>query len=123
MAGATSDLFSARLLQRKVELMRRYSIPDSVLPGSISLSHLRCGKPSCRCANRPEVRHPVWTYTFMVDGKKHTQHIAKEMLEEVKARVIAGRELLDAVREVLSINAQLMVLTRKQQIQHRRSKR
>jgi hypothetical protein len=123
MAGATSDLFSARLLQRKVELMRRYSIPDSVLPGSIALSHLRCGKPSCRCANRPEARHPFWTYTFMVDGKKHTQHIAKEMLEEVRTRVLAGREFQDAVREVLSINAQLLVLTRRQQLQRRPSQK
>ena len=65
----------------------------------------------------------MWTYTFIVDGKKHTQHIAKEILEDVKARVIAGREFQDAVREVLAINAQLMVLARKQQLQRRRSKR
>ena len=116
-------MISSRLLQRKVDLLRRFSITDSLLPGSLSLSHLRCGKHSCRCANRPEARHPVWTYTFMVDGKKHTQHIAKEMLEEVKAHVIAGREFQDAVREVLAINAQLLVLTRKQQLQRRRSKR
>jgi hypothetical protein len=48
----------------------------------------------------------------MVNGRKHTQHIAKEMLEEVQARVAAGREFQDGIREVLAINAQLLVLTR-----------
>jgi len=59
----------------------------------------------------------------MVDGKKHTQHIAKEMIEDVQTRVVAGREFQGAVREVLAINAQLMVLTRKQQLQRGRPER
>ena len=56
----------------------------------------------------------------MVDGKQRTQHVPKEMVEEVQKRVAAGREFQDAVREVLAANAQLLVLARQQQRQRRR---
>ena len=57
--------------------------------------------------------HPVWSLTFMVQGKKQVQHIPKDWVEEVRRRVKAGREFQDAVREVLAANAQLLVLERK----------
>jgi hypothetical protein len=110
---------AARLRQRKFDLLRRFSIPDNLLPGSLSASHLQCGKPTCHCADRQDSGHSIWTYTFMVDGKKHTQHIPKEMVEEMQKRVAAGREFQDAVREVLAANAQLLVLARQQQRRHR----
>jgi hypothetical protein len=56
----------------------------------------------------------------MVDGKKHTQHVPKEMVAEVQKRVAAGREFQDAVREVLAANAQLLVLARQQRRRRRR---
>jgi uncharacterized protein DUF6788 len=105
---------ASRLRQRKFALLRRFSIPADLLPGSLSVSRIRCGKPSCHCANRDDPGHPIWTYTFMVNGKKQTQHIPKEMIEEVNKRVAAGREFQDAVREVLAANAQLLVLACKQ---------
>ena len=40
---------AARLRQRKAELLRRFRIPDDLLPGSLSQSHLRCGKLTCHC--------------------------------------------------------------------------
>jgi hypothetical protein len=102
---------ASRLRQRKFQLLRRFSIPEDALPGSLSLTHLRCGKPTCHCAD--DRGHPVWSLTFMVQGKKRVQHIPKEWVEEVRRRVQAGREFQDAVREVLAANAQLLVLERK----------
>ena len=32
---------AARLRQRKFEILRRFSVPDDFLPGSLSLGHLR----------------------------------------------------------------------------------
>lgn len=110
---------AARLRQRKFDLLRRFPIPHDLLPGSLSVSHIRCGKPTCHCAGRHDPGHPLWTYTFMVDGKKHTQHVPKEMVDEVQKRVQAGREFQDAVREVLAANAQLLVLARQQQSRRR----
>jgi hypothetical protein len=103
---------ASRLRQRKFELVRRFQLPDDLLPGSLSQSHLRCGKPTCHCAGGPG--HPVWSLTFMVQGKKHVQHIPKGWVEDVRRRVEAGREFQDAVREVLTANAQLLVLARQQ---------
>jgi hypothetical protein len=103
---------AARWRQRKYVILRRYAIPEDLLPGSLSLSHLRCGKPTCHCAKGQG--HSVWSLTFMVNGKKQVQHIPKDWVEEVRKRVDAGREFQDAVREVLTANAQLLVLTKKQ---------
>ena len=103
---------AARLRQRKFELVRRFQLPDDLLPGSLSLSDLRCGKPTCHCAEGRG--HPVWSLTFMVRGKKHVQHIPKDWVEDVRRRVQAGRAFQEAVREVLAANAQLLVLARRQ---------
>ena len=104
---------AARLRQRKFQLLRRFQIPENALPGSLSLTHLRCGKPTCHCAE--DRGHPVWSLTFMVQGKKRVQHIPKEWVEEVRRQVKAGREFQNAVRGVLAANAQLLVLARKQE--------
>ena len=101
---------ASRLPQRKLELLRRFHLPDDLLPGALSLSHLRCGKPNGHCAQGP--RHAVWSLTFMVQGKKPVQHIPSEGVEDVRRRVEAGREFPDAVREVLAANAPLLVLAR-----------
>jgi hypothetical protein len=103
---------AARLRQRKFELIRRFNIPDDLLPGSVSLSHFRCGKPTCHCAQ--DGGHPAWSFTFMVNGKKRVQHIPQQLVEEMQKRVSAGREYQEAVREVLAANAQLWVLAQKQ---------
>ncbi len=108
---------ASRLRQRKFELVRRFHIPEDLLPGSLSLSRLRCGKPTCHCARGRG--HPVWSLTFMVKGKKHVQHIPKDWVDDVRRRVEAGREFQDAVREVLAANAQLLVLARKQRRKRR----
>jgi len=50
----------------------------------------------------------------MVHGHKHVQHIPKAWVEQVRKRVAAGRAFQDAVREVLTANAQLLVLARRQ---------
>ena len=41
---------AARMRQRKHALLRRFQIPADALPGSLALTHRRCGKDSCHCA-------------------------------------------------------------------------
>ncbi len=109
---------AARLRQRKFELLHRFSISPDLLPGSLSVSPLRCGKPTCHCADSKDPGHTAWSFTFMVEGKKHVEHIPKAWVEEVRRRVEAGRQFQDAVREVLAANAQLLVLAKKQKLKH-----
>ena len=106
---------AARLRQRKDALLRQFQLPaalEMMLPGSMSLSATRCGKPNCHCATGEG--HPNWTLGYMLDRKQRVEHIPRGMAEGVRARVEAGRALQDAVREVLAVNMQLLVLARKQ---------
>jgi hypothetical protein len=104
---------AARLRQRKFELLRRFAIPPDLLPGSLSLTHRRCGQPTCHCA-KDKKGHPVWSLTFMAGGKKRVEHIPKEWVAEVQRLVEAGREFKEAVAEVFAANAQLLALWRQQ---------
>ena len=108
---------AARLRQRKFALLRQFPFPPDLLPGSLSVSHTRCGKPTCHCAKGEG--HAAWSLTFMAGGKKRVERIPKDWADDVRSRLQAGREFQDAVREVLAANAQLLVLARKQ----RRKKR
>ena len=113
MKIAPKGPLAARLRQRKFQLLHRFPIPPDLLPGSLSLTHRRCGRPSCHCAQDKQ-GHPVWSLTFMVDGKKRVEHIPNDWVEEVQRLVEAGREFKEAVAEVFATNAQLLALGRKQ---------
>jgi len=103
---------AARLHKRKFDTLRRLKIPVDALPGSLALLHRRCGNPTCHCARGEG--HPVWVLSYMRRGKKHVEWIPPEWVDEIRQRVAAGREFVDAVREVFAANAQLVVLARKQ---------
>ena len=103
---ATKGDSAARLRQRKHALLRRFQIPPHALPGSLSLTHRRCGKPNCRCADGEG--HPIWSHTFMVNGEKRVERIPNEWVDQVRPLVEQGREFKDAVAEVFAANAQLL---------------
>ena len=104
---------AARLRQRKHELVRKYGIPEDLLPGSLSLTHRRCGKSYCWCASK-KPGHPMWSLTFMVDGKKHVERIPDSWVEELRPLVEKGRDYKKAVAEVFAANAQLLALWRRE---------
>jgi len=104
------------LKRRKRRLLTRLRIPADALPGSLVLSHRRCGKPGCHCAEG--VAHPFYTLTFMVDGKKHVESIPAEWRDAIRPAVEAGRGFKDSVAELFVINAQLLVLARQQRRRH-----
>ena len=103
---------AARLRQRKHQLLRSLELPPEALPGTLTLSLTRCGKPNCRCATGEG--HPRWVLTYMLDKKRRVETIPAEWVEEIEARVKAGRAFKDAVDEILSANARLLLLWRKQ---------
>jgi len=109
---------AARWRQRKFQLLGRFPMPPDLLPGSLSCSRTRCGKPTCHCAQGEG--HEAWTLTFMSGGKRRVERIPKPWVEQVRQQVKNGREFLDAVREVLTANAELLILARKQESKPRR---
>ena len=107
---------AARLRQRKHELLRHFAFPADLLPGSLTQSATRCGKPTCHCADPKDPGHPCWTLTFINQGRRRVERIPKHWAELVRARVQAGHQFQDAVRELLTTNAELLVLARKQKL-------
>src|SRR5260370_41790110 len=91
-------------------MLRRVQIPSDALPGSRALTHRRCGKPSCHCAQAEG--HPGWSLTFMVHRKKRVERIPDEWVEQIRPLVEQGRRFKDAVSEVFSANARLEPLSR-----------
>jgi hypothetical protein len=104
------------LKRRKRALLARVRIPPDALPGSLVLTHRRCGKSSCRCAKG--AGHPFYSLTFMVDGKKHVESMPVEWIDAIRPAVASGRGFKDAVAELFAINAQLLVLARQQRRRH-----
>lgn len=50
----------------------------------------------------------------MSGGKRRVERIPPEWVDEVRRQVDAGRALQDAIKDMLSANAELLVLWRKQ---------
>jgi len=105
---------ASRLRQRKYQVVRRYQLPEDLLPGCLSQTHRRCGRPNCHCASDQGPGHPIWFLTFMSGGKRRVERIPKEWVEDVRRQVEAGRALQDAIKDMLTANAELLVLWRKQ---------
>lgn len=103
---------AARLRQRKFRLLTEIRIPPDGLPGSLALTHRRCGKSGCRCAGGEG--HPQWSLTYMDKGKKHVERIPEDWVEAVRKRVEECRAFKDLLVEIFTANARLIVLWRKQ---------
>jgi len=88
------------------------SLPTHALPGSLSRTTRRCGKPNCHCAEGEG--HEGWTLTFMENGKKRVESVPKEWVDEVRRRVGQGQRLKQALADYLNANAEMLVLARKQ---------
>ena len=112
MKKRSSNALIRQLQTRKRNLLPHLSLPPDGLPGSLSQSHYRCGKPPCHCVR--DEGHPHWSLTFMLEGKKRTQNIPKDRVEFVRERVNQGKAFKQGVAELMAINAQLFHLMDKQ---------
>ncbi len=59
----------------------------------------------------------------MVQGKKPVENIPQPWVEAVRQRVDQGRQFKDSLAELFVLNAELLVLERKQQPNKNRQKR
>ena len=101
------------LRQRKFRLARRFGLPENALGGHLAMTDRRCGKPTCHCANGQG--HPRWTLSYSFEGKKRVEVLSESLAAELAPLVEQGRELREAVMEVLAINLQLLSLWREEQ--------
>ncbi|EQD67909.1 hypothetical protein B1B_05771, partial [mine drainage metagenome] len=58
---------------------------DVVLPGSVVVRNMRCGKPGCRCRAEPARLHgPYISWTRSVGGKTVTRYLTEEQYERYR---------------------------------------
>lgn len=119
MRARPSPVSRHTLERRRHTLVTTLALPPDGLPGSLALSHRRCGSVTCHCHTDAQ-GHPSWTLTFMADGRKRVVHVPTEAVDAVRARVDLGNTFKSGIAEVLAINAQLMVLDRQVRAQDAR---
>jgi hypothetical protein len=62
-------------------IARRLADVGFALPGTLIERHIRCGKPTCRCAEEPPRLHgPYRQWTRKVDGKTLTVNLTSEQI-------------------------------------------
>ena len=101
---------SSCLRQRKYQLVRQFDLPEDLIGGCLSQTHRRCGKPNCHCASGRG--HPVWSVTFSRNGTRRVERVPADWLPEIEQAVLNSQAYLDAVKEVMAINLDLMEKTR-----------
>lgn len=104
---------ASQLRRRKYELVRRFSIPENLVGGALSQTHRRCGRPNCHCA--AERGHPLWSITFSRHGERRVERVPRQWVAQLEHAVLETQTYLDAVREVMAINLELLAQTRRQQ--------
>lgn len=103
------------LLRKKRRLLKQIKIPTNALPGSLSMSRVRCGKNGCHC--KTQEGHQNWTLTYMSEGVKKVKHIPADLVDQVSHQVEQGKSFKEAINQIFAANAELLVLLRKRKQQ------
>ena len=81
---------------------------DGLLPGSVVVRLMRCGKPSCACKADPPTPHGPYTqWTRTVRGKTVTKLLTDEQLARYQPWFDNSRRLKDLIAklEIVSLHA------------------
>ena len=80
---------------------------DGLLPGSIVVRHMRCGKPDCACkADPPALHGPYIQWTRTVRGKTVTRFLSEEQLGRYQPWFDNARRLKDLVAKLQIVSLQ-----------------
>ena len=81
---------------------------DGVLPGSVVIRRMRCGKTACACKTDPAALHgPYIQWTRTVDGKTVTRYLSEAQLARYQPWFDNVRRLKDLIAklEIASVHA------------------
>ena len=84
----------ARVPAAVLELAHRLAQPRAMRRGWLSVRYLRCNRPGCRCAHRPEARHGPYTSVVRTVGGRTRSRLVPARLAELLGRPVrhnAGR--------------------------------
>ena len=78
---------------------------DGVLPGSVVIRHMRCGKPACACkADPPTLHGPYTQWTRTVDGKTVTRFLTPDQLTRYQPWFDNARRLKELVAKLQTLS-------------------
>lgn len=81
---------------------------DGLLPGSVLVRHMRCGKSGCACkADPPALHGPYIQWTRTVSGKTITKYLTEAQLARYQPWFDNARQIKDllAKLEIASLQA------------------
>ena len=96
-----------RRLQKNGDLMRKIE----PLSGFLRAEHIRCGKPSCRCA-RGELHGPYWYRRWREGGRQRREYVKAADAESAQASLDEWRRLHPPAYQVRQELAELRRLLR-----------
>jgi len=67
--------------------------PRPMRRGSVTERFVKCNKPGCACADRPEARHgPYYSLSRVVKGRTRSRWLDAEQAKTVRQQLEAGQE-------------------------------
>ncbi|MHB1504002.1 MAG: DUF6788 family protein [Acidimicrobiales bacterium] len=84
--GVQLDASTRTDAQRVAEEIARVAGAGSVLLGTLTRRHTRCGRAGCRCMADPRTLHgPYWSWTRKIDRKTVTRYLSDEEARDYEA--------------------------------------
>jgi hypothetical protein len=99
-----------KLEQERDRILKRLLVPDPLLIGSVSLVKRTCGKPNCRCVEKPS--HEVLTLATSKKAHRRCQVVRMADMETVQERVEAYKNFRSALRRLEAIGKEEKSLLR-----------
>ncbi len=80
------------------QLAAQLAEPKPMRRGSLSERYVKCSKPGCLCAERPQARHgPYYSLTRAVAGRTQSRFLSAEQAAIARRQVAAGRQFRQQV--------------------------
>ena len=74
-------------------LATRLATPTPMRRGSLSERYVKCSKPGCACADRPEARHgPYYSVTRTIRGRTQSRFVSAAQAPMVRQQIAAGQQ-------------------------------
>ena len=97
------------LRDKRDQLVTSLARVDDLRPGFLTARFRKCGKPTCRCAQKDSPGHgPSFSLTHRIAGKTVTQVIPQgPAVERAKAQIAEYHRFRKLVRELILISEQI----------------
>jgi hypothetical protein len=106
--GGNSGGWCGRMTNMKVsQLATELADAKPMCRGSLSKRMIKCGKPSCACAQDPKARHgPHYSLTHVAGGKTGSRYFTGEQVALVREQISAGRKFRRQVEALFKASEQ-----------------